>query len=917
MRFLRALPSMIGLIIMLVGIPVVLAWWAGWPLPRGVPDTQTWHSWVHQPLTPTSLRDAVACVIWVLWAGLLLAVIFATARALGRARTARIHLPAPLHAVAASLIGSTVVAFAPHNPITTTVAAPLPMAATLTVDRPANSVEMPRTAPPLPDGVGVVIVDDCGYQYTVHHGDSLSTIAGHCLGSANRWPEIWHLNHGRFWPAVSGYRRLDNPDLILPHWTLRLPDQAKPPAGAPPLREQPQPGSSTGPAPTKPVPQPRSSVSGSASHHAPTTSTDARPGVDLPGGWIDLGLATAIAAAGTLVWKQRRRRYLPRTPTARLRLDDPALTPLPAVVARTRRVLQPATLDEDQDPPPIDEEAPVGNEPTAPPVATEHSQPVPGTSAPEGTTWAPAGLGLTGDGALAAARGLLIDAITGKTVPDPADRTQVVITAAALTTVLPGEVPSMTRLRITDSLGAALDILETAIIARSRLIYDAEATDIATLRDLGTVTDAVPPMVLICEATAVHQRARIAAILTQGARSDIRGILLGPWPTGTTVTIADNGVTSTDDQPGDADEAFVPARMTVLDPATALDILTAVADTVPRASVDGVPTTTPANSTPPKSPPRPHASHRDQAAAAAPELAGHTPGNAAEHRDPNGLTTNTAANEAHNGDAVADTSTAPDHDSPRRMAHIRVLGGAQISNLPSDGRGRPPLRTKARELLAYLAVHPHGVSEETMCDDILADVPISQVKTRLNTYVYNLRINLKAVAGPGEHLHRDNDQRHVGLDPTLIDCDLWRMHRHLAAAENATTPQQRSAALNAAIAEYHGPFADRADYDWAEPYREAIRQQIIDACASRAELLTPTDPAGALTVIHQAIGHDRYNEALYQQGIRLAADLGETKTTRTLIAALNAAMTDIGSNPSADTIALINEVTKPTKPPGL
>src|SRR5204862_7405400 len=65
------------------------------------------------------------------------------------------------------------------------------------------------------------------------------------------------------------------------------------------------------------------------------------PGISLPGGsWVDLGLAAAIAAAATLVWIQRRRRYIPRPPSPELRLDDPDLAPMPPVVTKVRRGLR-------------------------------------------------------------------------------------------------------------------------------------------------------------------------------------------------------------------------------------------------------------------------------------------------------------------------------------------------------------------------------------------------------------------------------------------------------------------------------------------------------------------------------------------------------------------------------------------------
>ncbi|MEO5626259.1 MAG: LysM peptidoglycan-binding domain-containing protein [Dokdonella sp.] len=49
--------------------------------------------------------------------------------------------------------------------------------------------------------------------YTVVKGDSLSRIAKHLYGNANRWREIFEANRDQ----------LDNPDLIQPGQVLKLP----------------------------------------------------------------------------------------------------------------------------------------------------------------------------------------------------------------------------------------------------------------------------------------------------------------------------------------------------------------------------------------------------------------------------------------------------------------------------------------------------------------------------------------------------------------------------------------------------------------------------------------------------------------------------------------------------------------------
>ncbi|MDQ6837457.1 MAG: LysM peptidoglycan-binding domain-containing protein [Actinomycetota bacterium] len=96
-------------------------------------------------------------------------------------------------------------------------------------------------------------------RYVVKPGDTLSKIARDHLGEANRYPELFAENTAIAQPDG---RRLTDPNLILPGWTLLLPTAATPaPPSAPPTTEPPRPT----PAPAPTVPQ--------VTTPAPTTPT--------------------------------------------------------------------------------------------------------------------------------------------------------------------------------------------------------------------------------------------------------------------------------------------------------------------------------------------------------------------------------------------------------------------------------------------------------------------------------------------------------------------------------------------------------------------------------------------------------------------------------------------------------------------
>ncbi|MEV0811522.1 LysM peptidoglycan-binding domain-containing protein, partial [Micromonospora sp. NPDC050200] len=391
-----------------------------------------------------------------------------------------VRLPGPLQGLTAALMGATAVT---ATAATAAAAAAPPTGSvdttehlTHTTTKPALTGGAPSVAP-TPRGVDLP-------THTVRRGDSLSSIAAKRLGDDHRWPDIYALNRGS---RFSQGGTLRDPDLIHPGWKLRLPADAAPPARShprppddapPPSRSdadaasraphqappRPTPAVTTpGPQqPPAPAPTATAAADGSAAAvPAPATpagdagspAATGRPagpashGVRLPSGsWVDPGLAVAIAAAVALVWAHRRRRYVPREPSAMPRPHDPSLAPMPRVVRQIRRGLRIAAAGHSHPFPPTrpqpaetdhrgidDQHQPIGavhdsgsdaaglNDPDldhdalpAGPSGVADGGLSPWATArdnPLSALWAAAGMGLTGPGAQAAARGLLTAAL--------------------------------------------------------------------------------------------------------------------------------------------------------------------------------------------------------------------------------------------------------------------------------------------------------------------------------------------------------------------------------------------------------------------------------------------------------------------------------------------------------------------------
>ncbi|WP_432844320.1 BTAD domain-containing putative transcriptional regulator [Dactylosporangium sp. CA-092794] len=784
------------------------------------------------------------------------------------------------------------------------------------------------------------------------------------------------------------------------------------------------PPAGTGSASTATSPSPSAS-----SDPAPTRSpaTPSRPhGVELPGGsWLDMGLATAIIAAVALVWAHRRRRYTLRPPSPDLRLDDPDVAPMPPVVQQIRRRLRRAEhdaaarqrdpadaapldllTDEDEtlehahllarddtdadadmalepDGEDVDEDAvednnededdefltlPTGSDATGEQAPAAVRPVVPSLAHPLVAVWPPAGLGLTGPGAEAAARGFLAAGLAAGGLDEPDERSWVVMPSATAATLLGADavaLPYTPRLTVTGGLDEALDLLEAQTLHRSRIVYAHEVDTVAELRAADPTEEPLPPILLLADATTRHQRTRIAALLAQGQRLDIHGVLLGAWPDGNTVVVAADGTTSPADGEG-ARHGHHPAdigRLAILTPTETSDLLATLAESHTGAPQAPAPVEPAAQQSTPASTAAPHhgtPAHATSAPeptdpAAAPDAnledppgeqatvsgsndaridgsalpdaatdaaaepvvpaqaveAGH-PGSveadAAVEAQPTTRPAADAGNDAEDedGDAADDDAAeepdaGDDADAGPGRVEVTVLGSAGIVDVPPG----PTLRKKSAEVLVYLAVHDGDASAEAILDDVMPDAPSKKAPGRLYTYVSNLRTVMRHTGGRGTYITHPG-QRYV-LNTDAVDVDLWRMRAAIRDADQATDPQDRLAALRRAVDTYGGPLADGADYEWIEPYREAVRVQALDAFLALAEALADK-PAEQIAVVEAAIRHNPYTEQLYQQAMRARATLGHLDAIRTLRRTLTRALGDIDAEPSDETIALADEL---------
>jgi hypothetical protein len=161
----------------------------------------------------------------------------------------------------------------------------------------------------------------------------------------------------------------------------------------------------------------------------------------------------------------------------------------------------------------------------------------------------PACLALTGAGAPAAARGLLVAALATGSDPDPHARAGVVTAATTVDRLLDhADVPALPGLTVVDDVATGLDLLDQHALRRARLLDDHDTDTLTALRtaDPG---EPLPPIILITDRVDVGQRGRLEALLTVGAQLDLHAVVLGAAVGGTPLEVAADGTTTGDPTP--------------------------------------------------------------------------------------------------------------------------------------------------------------------------------------------------------------------------------------------------------------------------------------------------------------------------------------------------------------------------------
>jgi len=208
---------------------------------------------------------------------------------------------------------------------------------------------------------------------------------------------------------------------------------------------------------------------------------------------------------------------------------------------------------------------------------------------------------------------------------------------------------------------------------------------------------------------------------------------------------------------------------------------------------------------------------------------------------------------------------------------------------------------KARELLAFLAVHPDGATAEAISEALWPGAGPGQATAQRNLALRKAREMLRGATGVTAAMWILHADGRYSLDPARISTDLAQFTAALDQARHAATDEDKLAASREAAGLYHGELAEGAAWEWAEPYAETARRRVLDAWTTIADILAPGDPGQALAALESALGHDPYNEYLYQKIMRLQAAAGRPEAVRRTLSLLEARLAELGITPGTQT----------------
>ncbi len=940
-RLLRGLLALAVLFGLLGGVPWLLVWFVGWPLPEHMPGLGELGTALASPLDDRKILNLLAILAWALWLLFLRDVLVEAILSAGEAADARRGRPrpprrrpvGPVRLVAAVLVGAIAGAIlldalrgAVTNRATSTAAAANAAAHTpavavapaqpAAVELRAASGPRPALATPARPNILASVTgntarsghsasdvpgwaqDAPGGIHRVVKGDNLWDIAKAKLGDPFRWREIYVLNRGK--PQFNGYA-LTDPDEIHIGWVLVLPAHtpaAPPPAGAaggnpapaaPPVQSAPP----ATPAPAAPPPASPPPASAAPAAPAPSGSVDSSTSAPAPHPAVPSAPSESEHEHGVSLpsqgWVSLGLAATIAAVAALLRLQQ----------RRRARLGYPIPLRTGPAPTPVPASVHPADAAGSRLLTARHGGAMPGVMpAPPAVPAAIGadgngdeislfdlpgpGVALDGEGAIAGARAVLAAVLaTGVTDELPA-RPVVVTSADTMSGLLPGDVaPVGLDPRHETFDGERLMIVADTAAAVTHL----EEEMIHRRRLLDSMgVDSVAEL----NAGTRHLEFLPPYVLLAAADPRYTARLLAVAAHRTTLQLHPVVLGTPDGLP--AYRVAADGTLTASDAGTPVDggrlatmAARDLADVLAMVAQAGT---------------RPESGDESTGPRREPE------------GDPDG-----------EPDTVGPAVELIDMPEPRAEdatdppVRLRVLGTVTLTT--ADGPITTGVRSGSRAVLAILAAYPRGRTYEEMAAVIHPnadpDSGINRVRTDLNA-IRSLLREATGIQGRGKFILYDGASSRYRIDPDQIEVDLWRMVTAIDRANKATDDEAAClTALREAADCYSGDFGESQDWPWSIDYATTYRHHLLGVYARIAEILEPDHPDQAIAALEAAIEYDPVNEELYQRVIRIHGRLARPDAVRRTMRLLGNRLAELGqAEPSEATRRVAERQLKPT-----
>jgi DNA-binding SARP family transcriptional activator len=223
---------------------------------------------------------------------------------------------------------------------------------------------------------------------------------------------------------------------------------------------------------------------------------------------------------------------------------------------------------------------------------------------------------------------------------------------------------------------------------------------------------------------------------------------------------------------------------------------------------------------------------------------------------------------------------------------ISLLGPLRI-----DGTSQPPKRVPTRELIAYLALHPHGASRDELIEALWPAQDPKKTRRRLWDLATDARATLgDALIHEGERYRLDRAKVHIDLD---------QLDRLLTNTDADNEPD-----LEAALALWRGEPLEGSDYAWADGHIHRLRATMLGLLERAGPARLERDDArGALQMAEQAIALDQFHEASWRLALQAEHALGMRESiTRRYDELAHALDEQLGLQPTRETRVMYRQL---------